>query len=117
MVQYINRHAVKSKHKREMKKRYGHGLYTTYRTNTKLHEAECRDKYGDRPNARNGGYEYWKVYYLSGPRKFAKNSTNRVIRCAYRDMLRTLNNEALDDVQALTGADYEKMYDYDWTIW
>lgn len=117
MIKYINKNAALRKHKQKMKKRYGCGLYTTYRTNTKLHEEECREKYKDCPTARNGGYEYWKTYYLSGPRQFAKNCTNRAIRCAYRRMLHSLSEESMDDVQALTGADYEKMFDYLWTIY
>ena len=35
----------------------------------------------------------------------------------YRDLLRTLAEDAMEDVQALSGSDYERMYDYDWTIW
>ena len=113
----INRHAMMRKHKRRMKKKYGYGLYNGYRTNIRLHEDECRENYGDCKNARNGGYEYWQSYYLTGPRQYAKNCTNRVIRAIYRDMLNTLDADALEDVQALRGSDYEKMYDYNWTIW
>ena len=100
-------------------------MYTTYRTNLKLHESECRDMFGDWPNSRNGGYEYWQHCYITGPRTYAKSCTNRAIRAMYRDLLRGLDRECDDDarelwgdeIQAMTGSDYEKIYDYDWTIW
>jgi len=117
VIRYINRHAMMRKHKRHLKKKYGYGLYNGYRTNLRLHEDECRQNSKDWPNARNGGYEYWQTYYLTGPRQYAKSCTNRAIRAYYRDILRTLAEDELEDVQALCGSDYEKMYDYDWTIW
>lgn len=113
----LNRHAMMRKHKRNLKKKYGYGLYSGYRSNTKLHEEWCREKYGGCRNARNGGYEYWQNYYLTGPRQYAKDCTNRVIRAFYRDLINSLDADSLEDVQALTGSDYEKMYDYNWTIW
>lgn len=113
----LNRHAMMRKHKRKMKQKYGRGLYEGYRTNLRMHEDWCRENYGNCRNARNGGYEYWQTYYLTGPRQYAKEQTNGVIRAFYRDLINSLDIEDLEDVQALTGSDYEKMYDYDWTIW
>lgn len=113
----LNRHAEKRRHKRKLKQRYGHGLYTRYRTNLRLHEDECREENIDNPNARNGGYEYWQAYYLTGPRQYAKFCTNRVIRAMYRDMIRRMAEEDMDEIPALKGSDYEKAYDYAWTIW
>lgn len=117
MAQRINRYALLREHKRQLKKKYGYGLYQGYRENTKLHEAECRERYGDRKNARNGGYEYWQSVYLTGPRQYAKDCTNSAIRAMYRNLLSSADEEALEDIQALTGADYEKIFDYMWTIW
>ena len=116
MGKKLNRYASKRKHKRNLKKSYGRGLYS-YRDNIWLMENEYREKYGDLPNSRNGGYEYWQHCYLSGCRQFAKNSTNRAIRAMYRDMLNTFNEDSLEDVQALKGSDYEKVFDYFWTIY
>lgn len=113
----INRHAQMRKHKRKLKQKYGYGLYEGYKTNLKLHEDECRERWGDMRNARNGGYQYWQSYYLTGPRQYAKSCTNRVIRAMFRDMLNMLDKEDMDDIPAFRGADYEKIYDYDWTIW
>ena len=80
-------------------------------------ETEYREKYGDMKNARNGGYEYWQSYYLTGSRRYAKESTNSVIRAMYRALLNTKDPDSLEEVQAFTGSDYEKAFDYDWTIW
>lgn len=117
MRKRLNRYAEERRHKRKLKQKYGHGLYEGYRTNIRLHEDECRREYGDRKNARNGGYEYWQSYYLTGPRKYAKWCTNRVIRAMYRDLFRRIREDDLDDIVALHSGDYEKYFDYDWTIW
>jgi len=114
---WINRHAMMRKHKKHLKKKYGYGLWADdYYTNQKLHEQKCCQEGYWRRGKRNGGYEYWKTCYLSGVRRFAKNSTNRVIRAKYRDLLNGVDIENADDVQALTGSDYEKMFDYWWTV-
>lgn len=99
------------------KKKYGHGLYSGYRTNTKLHEAECRANEMNRPDAPNGGYKYWKEFYLSGRRRIAKDRTNRAIRAFYRMLLSTLSETTADDIPCLRCADYEKMSDYEWTVY
>ena len=117
MSRGINRHALLRKHKKKLKQRYGHGLYNGHRTNLRLHEDECRENYGNRANARNGGYEYWQSVYLTGPRKIAKDGTNSAIRSMYRDMLNTIDVEYADEIDALNNADYRKYFDYDWTIW
>ena len=113
----LNRHAQMRKHKQELKRKYGHGLYEGYRTNLRRHEDECRERWGDMRNARYGGYQYWQAYYLTGPRQYAKFCTNRAIRAMFRDMLRNMTEDMMDDVPVFRGADYEKMFDYDWTIW
>lgn len=117
MRKRLNRYAAKRKHKREQKKKYGHGLYTTYRTNLRRHEDECRERWGDTRNARNGGYEYWQAYYLTGRRRYAKEATNGIIRAMFRDMLQNITEDDMEDIPVFRGADYEKAYDYMWTVW
>lgn len=117
MSRRLNRYAEKRRHKMKLKKKYGHGLYEGYRTNLRRHEDECRECWGDTRNARNGGYQYWQAYYLTGPRQYAKTCTNRAIRARFRDLLRAMDEEFLEDVIAPHGADYEKEFDYDWCIW
>lgn len=115
-----NRYARKRKHKRVMKKIHAAKLD---RYDPQLDEEKSRDDYFDTlvnyPRAkwidhRNGGYTYWNRCYLSGRRKFAKQNTNRRIRSQFRDLIA---NEHPDNIPALRGADYEKWYDYMWTIY
>lgn len=116
-IRRLNRHAEKRKHKRRLKQRYGK-LYDNNATNLKLVEDRCReDPWLSRQDPRNGGYTYWHTYYLTGPRQYAKFCTNRAIRAMYRDMIRRLDEEAMEDIQAFRGADYEKAYDYAYTLW
>ena len=117
MRRKLNRYAEKRRHKMKLKKKYGYGLYEGYRTNLRRHEDECRERWGDTRNARNGGYQYWQSYYLTGPRQYAKEATNSVIRAMFRDLLRNLSEDDMDKVPVFKGSDYEKTYDYYWTIW
>ena len=117
MRRKLNRYAEKRRHKMKLKKKYGYGLYEGYRTNLRRHEDECRERWGDTRNARNGGYQYWQAYYLTGPRQYAKEATNSVIRAMFRGLLRNLSEDDMDEVPLFKGSDYEKTYDYYWTIW
>jgi hypothetical protein len=118
----VNRYANKRKHKRRLKQRHAM-LWDGRRTNLDLVRQRYQDEdfwwwYNHHPC--NGGYEYWKQFGRSGTRKYAKDMTNGVIRSRYRDMLRDIDlddDDAIDDIQALTGADYEKMFDFWWTLW
>lgn len=115
-----NRYDRKRKHKRVLKKRHA---VKFDRFDPLLDEEKERNDYWDDlvnyPRAkwidhRNGGYTYWNQFYISGPRGFAKRSTNRKIRSEFRDLLA---NEHPDNIPTLRGADYEKWFDYMWTIW
>lgn len=116
----INRYAAKRKHKRKLKQRHAM-LYDGNSTNIDLVRQRCQDDsdswlWWAKHHPRNGGYEYWNQFYLSGPRRYAKDCTNSVIRARYRDMLRVIDEEDMEDIQALTGSDYEKMFDFWWTL-
>ena len=117
-----NRHAAVRRHKLKQKRRYGI-RYNRYADNPNAFEEERRTEAENergwyrRYHPRNGGYEYWKEFYLTGPRQYAKSCTNGVIRARYRDLLRSLSEEDLEDIQALRGSDYEKMFDFWWTLW
>lgn len=113
----LNRHAVVRRGKRIDKKR--HAMMYDMCTNTDLlrqHLEETSGEFGwwSRHHPRNGGYEYWRVYYLSGARRFAKRQTNKVLRGLYREMIKHMDP---DDVPALKNSDYQKTFDYNWTIW
>ena len=63
---------------------------------------------------RNNGWEYWTEWYMSGRRQYAKKYSDKRIRQKYRQMISNMDPE---DVTTLRGADYEKEYDYAWTVW
>ena len=80
-----------------------------------LREAEEHsDWWSEKHPPKNGGWEYWGEYFLSGMRQYAKKYSDKRIRQKYRQMIKKMDPE---DVTAPRGADYEKEYDYWWTIW
>lgn len=118
----MNRHAEKRRHKRIQQKQYMTMYSFGRRSNLKLFMNTMRDQAEEDANtwwcrkhpARNGGWEYWRRFYMSGSRRFAKQYTNRKIRQKYRTMLSNTDHE---DAVALHGADYEKEFDYEYTVW
>lgn len=66
--------------------------------------------------------QYWKRSYLSGPRGYAKEETSSKIRSSWRNQvpkLLLLEDDEFDDVDYDIGdnSNYQKYYDYAWTIW
>jgi len=113
----LNRYAKKRKHKWELKKRHTKGPYNDI-CSPKTDEMKMRAQYEEDPywkwvDGRNGGYTYWQTCYLSGPRKVAKQGTNRKIRGMYRS-LHLLEDP--EDIRALKHSEYQKNFDYWWTI-
>ena len=116
-----NRRERKIRHKREMKKKfakgygYGSGQYDVRWLRDKLErEAQEDTWWRSRHPPRNSGWEYWKTYYLSGRRGYAKKYSDKRIRQKYRQIIKKYDYE---DVFVPNGSDYEKEYDYDWTVW
>ena len=115
-----NRYAQKRQHKREMKKRYMRKYACGVYHNLKLFEDKLREEgsqdtlWNRKHPPRNGGYEYWDEFFYSGKRQYAKKYSDKRIRQKYRQLIKKLDHE---DVTAPRGADYEKEYDYWWTIW
>lgn len=116
-----NRYARKRMHKREMEKQYakkyayGSGMYNVRILRDRLEREANEDTWWNRKHpAKNNGWEYWKTYYLSGMRGYAKKYSDKHIRQKYRQMIKHLDPE---DVYAPRGADYEKEYDYAYTVW
>lgn len=114
-----NRYSRKRRHKQKLEQQYANkfGYYHVKSCRDKLiREAEeGADSWWRRKHPpRNKGWEYWRVFYLSGKRKFAKRYTDKHIRQKYRQMMCHYDPE---DVTAPKGADYEKEFDYAWTVW
>lgn len=106
------RYAIRRRHIRKLKEGYAkQGWHERYSA-SELERLFRDGKYGN--GDRNGGYQYWQRIDISKRRRYAKRSTNRRIRMMYRS---AFANTDLFDVQALTGADYEKAFDYNWEIW
>ena len=70
--------------------------------------------WGRKHPSRNDGWEYWQEWYMTGSRQYAKKYSDKRIRQKYRQLIRNTDPE---DITAPRGADYEKEYDYVWTIW
>ena len=121
-MQEMNRYARKRRHKRELEKKfakvyaYGSSQYDVGILRRRLiAEADEDDSWWrEKHPPRNRGWEYWRAYYLSGRRQYAKKYSDKRIRQKYRMMIRQLDPE---DISAPCGADYEKEYDYSWTVW
>lgn len=116
----LNRHALKRRHKLEMQKRYmrkygGPHSLKMFEDEQRRKEEEYADTYWGRKHpGRNGGWEYWTEWFMSGRRQYAKKYSDKRIRQKYRQMIKKMDPE---DVTAPRGADYEKEYDYAWTVW
>lgn len=66
--------------------------------------------------------QYWTTCYISGMRGFAKDMTSSVLRSDWRNKKNTLlllDNDELEDVDYNIGnnSNYQKYFDYSWTIW
>jgi len=118
----MNRYAQKRRHKRELEKKYARGYgYGTHREydvkalRRRLELEAQEDCYWNRKHPpRNNGWEYWKLYDMTGMRQYAKKFSDKRIRQKYRIMIRKMDPE---DAFVPQGADYEKEYDYEYTIW
>ena len=124
----VSRYHRQRKHKQRVKdhfaSQYRYGAYTgmTYpEFCASLTDEELEYSYGPVrpiPNA----IQYWRVFYLTGPRQYAKDATNSVIRAHWREKLNDfyrLDEEDWDDfdpeMEQHNG--YQKHFDYAWTIW
>ena len=107
----LNRYARMQKHKREMKNRFASSWFYGCEAPISWEEflvwLESRRKMGD----YDYDIEYWKTYYLTGPRSYAKQQTARKARRSFNQKV------AHVDWDDFFIDDYEKSFDYAWTIW
>ncbi len=103
----LNRYANKMIHKRKQKdncrRKWFGGLSCSSWEDYKAHAWE-----------HNNSLEYWKTYYLSGPRKFARDQTNSALRRKFRD---EFASDDYENMYAPQCAEYQKFFDYAYSIW
>ena len=125
-----NRYSNKRHHIDVQKKKFLRGLwrsstigmsYEQYLATRSDEEREYRTrayKQGGLPSCE----QYWSTCYISGPRCFAKDMTSSILRSDWRNMknaLLLLEDDEFDAVDYSIGnnSDYQKRFDYTWTIW
>ena len=125
-----NRYSNKRHHIDVQKKKFLSGLwrnstigmsYEQYLATRSDEEREYRTrayKQGGLPSCE----QYWSTCYVSGPRCFAKDMTSSILRSDWRNMknaLLLLEDDEFDDIDYSIGnnSDYQKHFDYTWTIW
>ena len=102
-MMHLNRYARKKKSKKKDRERVARFVYKSF-----VNEP---DFLAHLPDYVDNSRSLYKQYFLSGPRRFAKQQTNRVIRNRFRE-------EGFDEDSALpSGAGYQKHFDYWWTIY
>lgn len=114
-----SRYFQKREHKRKLKKKYavkyGWSNVRLLQDKEERDAEEYKDTYWGRKHPpRNNGWTYWRIWYISGRRGYAKKYSDKRIRQKYRQMVR---KQDPDDVTAPRGADYQKEYEYNWTVW
>ena len=109
----VKGYSRKQMHKRKLKtgflkRMWGYPQYKSYEDYLANHK----------PLSRYSGWRidqrYWRKVYVTGSRRLAKEQTNRKIRRTFRDQIQKAE---YDNIPACRGADYQKYYDYMWTIW
>lgn len=117
----VSRYYKMREHKRRMKDRFlknswgNKGLsYNEYLAN--LTEEELNYHRGG--NMMPCCLQYWTHYYFSEPRQYAKKSTSRAVRNYWRNELNGFDGEDWDDFDAgMNNNDYQKHFDYAWTVY
>ena len=125
-----NHYANKRHHIDVQKKKFLSGLYRSstigmsYEQYLATRDEEERE-WRARPYKQGGlpaCEQYWATCSISGPRSYAKDMTSSILRSNWRNMksaLLLLENEEFDDVDCSIGnsSDYQKYFDYAWTVW
>ena len=90
-------------HKRKLKKKATLNLYSVY--GGSYEDMKVHSKWWDG--------KYWKRYYVSGVRQFARFCSERKIRTKYRD---AINVDDFEELYAPQHSDYQKEFDFWWTV-
>ena len=109
----VNGYQKKRTHKRKMKQRYMNSWYYGTGTGREMSWPEFK-AYAEK-HYPDSDYvlDYWRTYYLSGRRQYAKRETARRARQQFREMI----NKCADfnDFNGLSP--YERLFDYSWEVW
>lgn len=107
----MNRYQRKCKHKRHIKREHvskwywGHPVVMSWEQFCIINE-DCKH-----------ALKYWRNYYLSEIRVFAKKETNRRLRASDKILKRAEFYDDEEDFFLHQRAAYRKAFDYDWTLW
>lgn len=125
-----NRYSNKRHHIDVQKKKFLSGLYRSSTIGMSYEQYlatlnEEERKWRARPYKQGGMpacEQYWSTCYVSGVRGYAKDMTSNVLRSDWRNMknaLLLLEDDEFDDIDYSIGnnSDYQKHFDYTWTIW
>ena len=102
----MNRYANKMIHKRKLKDIYRRNWRGDPRAASWEDFVSHADEWDD--------LRYWREWYLSGPRKFAKGCTNKALRSGFPE---EFSQEDLEDLYAPQHGEYKKSFDYMWSVW
>lgn len=101
---------------------YQNGLMVRGYLRKRLHKRKMKDKISNKVSRKSKDWNavkeyypyYWKDYYLSERRKYAKHVTNRAIRQEFNDMYGKIIFDEYELNNSRNG--YRKYYDYDWYV-
>lgn len=115
----VNGYPKKRLHKRKQKERYAKKYCWG---NHEVSWQTLENAYRDTPGyGRYHPLNYWREFSLSGPRSYAKQQTNNVLRTKFKaenkKILTAYDVDDLDCFPRLTNSNYRKYYEYSWTIW
>lgn len=102
----INHYASKMIHKRKQKNKYRRSYFGGYICASWEDYAAHAYEFND--------LKYWREWYLSGPRQFARDCTNQKLRSSFRE---EISKEDYEDMYAPQNGEYRKFFDYAWTVW
>lgn len=125
----VSRYYRMREHKRKTKDRflknyhYGRMINMSYDQYLATRDEDdlnyCYGCYNDKPRCEC----YWQYVYLSGPRTFAKDCTSSTIRNYWRTKLNTFDYDNYEDAWEESDfgigqhSGYQKVFDYNWTVW
>ena len=125
-----NRYSNKRHHIDVQKKKFLRGLYRSSTIGMSYEQYlatldEDEREWRSRPYKQGGMpacEQYWSTCYISGVRGYAKDMTSNILRSNWRNMknaLLLLEDDEFDDVDYSIGnnSDYQKHFDYTWTVW